>query len=191
MKFKFQVIPIINFIFQFNYSFVHNTNVTFQYIILIQFLVSSTVLCLSIYQMSTLDLFSMDIVFSYSYLGSMLMEVYLYCWFGNEMTLKVGTVFRVMHTSINHRNIGGIFFLNPPNFQLHLQSNEVGDAIYQMDWTILPVDILKDFLLIMTRSMKPLKISCGHVLILSVESFMSVSSNDSYLWKQAEELNLY
>ncbi|XP_076544268.1 uncharacterized protein LOC117603483 [Osmia lignaria lignaria] len=122
-------------------NFVHNINITFQYIVLIQFLVSSTVLCLSIYQMSTLDLFSMDMVFSYSYLGSMLMEVYLYCWFGNEMTLK---------------------------------SNEVGDAIYQMDWTILPADILKDFLLIMTRSMKPVKISCGHIFILSVESFMSI-----------------
>ncbi|XP_046144666.1 uncharacterized protein LOC114872755 [Osmia bicornis bicornis] len=138
-------------------NFVHNLNITFQYIVLIQFLVSSTVLCLSIYQMSTLDLFSMDMVFSYSYLGSMLMEVYLYCWFGNEMTLK---------------------------------SNEVGDAIYQMDWTILPADILKDFLLIMTRSMKPVKISCGHIFILSVESFMSIIklSYSSYnLMKNTED----
>nr|XP_012143123.1 PREDICTED: uncharacterized protein LOC100881022 [Megachile rotundata] len=122
-------------------NFVNSINSAFQYIIAIQFLISSSVLCLSVYQMSLLDLFTVDMLFSYSYVGSMFTQVYLYCWFGNEMTLK---------------------------------STELADAIYGMDWTILPTDVQKDLLIIMIRSMKPVKITCAHILILSVDSFVSI-----------------
>ncbi|KAG7189248.1 hypothetical protein KM043_008808 [Ampulex compressa] len=56
---------------------------------MIQFVISSTVLCLSVYKMSTKDLLSLDFVWCSSYVGCMLMQVYLYCWYGNEVTLKV------------------------------------------------------------------------------------------------------
>ena len=54
----------------------------------------STIICLSIYKLSTIDPFSMNSVWKGFYLCCMLMQVYLYCWFGNEMNLKVATAFR-------------------------------------------------------------------------------------------------
>ena len=66
--------------------------------IFLQFSISSTVLCLTIYKTSTVDSFDVDIVWNFSYLCCMLMQVYLYCWFGNEVTLKVGTEFRFLES---------------------------------------------------------------------------------------------
>ncbi|KAL6436729.1 hypothetical protein ACFW04_004867 [Cataglyphis niger] len=109
--------------------------------ILLQFSISSTVLCLSIYKMSTKSLLSFEFAWSLSYLGCMLMQIYLYCWFGNEVTLK---------------------------------SIEVGNAIYEMDWSILPVDLMKTLLLIIIRSKKPIKITSGYIVTLSNESFMKI-----------------
>lgn len=69
--------------------FAERVNTVFTLMIFIQFTVSSTVLCLSIYKMSTKSLLSFEFAWSLSYLGCMLMQIYLYCWFGNEVTLKV------------------------------------------------------------------------------------------------------
>ncbi|XP_070161895.1 odorant receptor 67a-like [Polyergus mexicanus] len=123
------------------YRFAERINTVFTLMILVQFSISSTVLCLSIYKMSTKSLLSFEFAWSLTYLGSMLMQIYLYCWFSNEVTLK---------------------------------STEVGNAIYEMDWTILPVDLMKIVLLIITRSKKPIKITSGYIVTLSNESFMKV-----------------
>ncbi|CAK9813035.1 Odorant receptor Or1 [Anthophora plagiata] len=123
------------------YKFTQTVNTVFQYMIFLQFSISSTVLCLSIYKMSTIDPFSMNFVWCASYLCCMLTQVYLYCWFGNEVTLK---------------------------------SEKVGDAIYEMDWTTLPTDMRKDLLLIIARSRRPVKMTSGHIVVLSAKSFMSI-----------------
>ena len=80
------------------YKFAHTINTVFQYMIFLQFSISSTVLCLTIYKTSTTDSFDADIVWNFSYLCCMLMQVYLYCWFGNEVTLKVGTELRFLES---------------------------------------------------------------------------------------------
>ncbi|XP_076679313.1 odorant receptor Or1 [Andrena cerasifolii] len=123
------------------YKFAHTINTVFQYMIFLQFSISSTVLCLTIYKTSTTDSFDADIVWNFSYLCCMLMQVYLYCWFGNEVTLK---------------------------------STKASDAIYEMDWTVLPVDVMKDLLIIMTRTKRTLQMSSGHVVTLSTGSFMTI-----------------
>ncbi|XP_025262357.1 putative odorant receptor 71a [Camponotus floridanus] len=123
------------------YRFAERINTVFTLMILVQFSISSTVLCLSIYKMSTKSLLSLEFAWSLSYLGCMLTQIYLYCWFGNEVTLK---------------------------------STEVGNAIYEMDWPMLPVDLIKTLLLIIIRSKKPIKITSGYIVTLSNESFMKV-----------------
>ncbi|XP_031370969.1 odorant receptor Or1-like [Apis dorsata] len=123
------------------YEFVRTVNTVFQYMIFLQFSISSVVLCLSIYKFSTVDPLSMNFVWSGFYLCCMLMQVYLYCWFGNEVTLK---------------------------------SNKVSDAIYEMDWTILPSNVMKDLLLVIARSKKPVKVTSGQIFTLSTESFMKI-----------------
>ncbi|XP_076679569.1 uncharacterized protein LOC143374904 [Andrena cerasifolii] len=123
------------------YKFARTVNTIFQYMIFLQFSISSTVLCLTIYKTSSMDSFDVDMIGNFSYLCCMLMQVYLYCWFGNEVTLK---------------------------------STKAGDAIYEMDWTVLPVNVMKDLLIIMTRTKRTLQMSSGHVVTLSTGSFMSI-----------------
>ncbi|KAK9309029.1 hypothetical protein QLX08_001212 [Tetragonisca angustula] len=123
------------------YEFAETVNGVFQYMIFLQFSISSVVLCLSIYKLSTIDPFSMNFVWSGSYLCCMLMQVYLYCWFGNEMMLK---------------------------------SKKVSDAIYEMDWMTLPADLMKDLLLVLVRTKRPVKMTSGHVVVLSVDSFTTI-----------------
>lgn len=57
---------------------------------------------------------------------------------------------------------------------LNIQSTEVGNAIYEMDWPMLPIDLMKTLLLIIIRSKKPIKITSGYIVTLSNESFMKV-----------------
>ncbi|KAG5323693.1 OR94B protein, partial [Pseudoatta argentina] len=124
------------------YRFAERINAVFTLMIFVQFTISSTVLCLCIYQMLTTNLLSVEFAYSSSYLGSMLIQIYLYCWFGNEVTLK---------------------------------STEIGNAVYEMDWPMLPVDLMKTLLIIITQSVKPIKITSGYIITLSNESFMKVN----------------
>lgn len=55
-----------------------------------------------------------------------------------------------------------------------MQSTEIGNAVYEMDWPMLPVDLMKTLLLIIVRSKKPIKITSGYIVTLSNESFMKV-----------------
>ncbi|XP_032671802.1 odorant receptor 94a-like [Odontomachus brunneus] len=123
------------------YRLAERINAVFALMIFVQFTVSSTVLCLSIYKMSKKSLLSFEFAWSLSYLGCMLMQIYLYCWFGNEVTLK---------------------------------SAEVGTAIYEMDWTMFSTDLMKTLLLIATRSKKSIRITSGHMIALSNDSFMKI-----------------
>ncbi|XP_020279052.1 odorant receptor Or2-like [Pseudomyrmex gracilis] len=70
------------------YKYAERINTVFALMIFLQFTISSTVLSLSIYKMSTKSILSFDFAWSLSYLGCMLTQLYLYCWFGNEVTLK-------------------------------------------------------------------------------------------------------
>ncbi|KAL0119581.1 hypothetical protein PUN28_007789 [Cardiocondyla obscurior] len=123
------------------YRFADRVNAVFTLMICLQFTVSSIVLCLSIYKMLAKSLLSMEFAWCLSYLGSMLMQIFLYCWYGNEVTLK---------------------------------STEIGSAIYEMDWSVLPADLMKTLLMIITRSKKPIKITSGNIITLSNESFMKI-----------------
>ncbi|XP_032676937.1 odorant receptor 94b-like isoform X2 [Odontomachus brunneus] len=96
----------------------------------------------NVYKMSNMtSLFTVDFAHIFSYLASMLMQIYLYCWYGNEITLK---------------------------------SVEVCNAVYEMDWTMLKIRVIKDLTIIMMRAAKPFTMSSGYIVTLTTESFMSI-----------------
>ncbi|XP_072767831.1 putative odorant receptor 71a isoform X2 [Anoplolepis gracilipes] len=71
------------------YKFAHTVNAAFTMMIFVQFSLISLVLCMSVYKLSTMtSLFTLDFAYLFSYLCSMLMQIFLYCWYGNEVTLK-------------------------------------------------------------------------------------------------------
>ncbi|XP_071572507.1 uncharacterized protein [Temnothorax nylanderi] len=99
--------------------------------IFVQFTISSTVLCLSIYKMLTKNLLSLEFAWS-----SVACSCRFICTAGS--------------------------------------STEIGSAVYEMDWPMLPADLMKTLLMIITRAKRPIKITSGHIVTLSNESFMKV-----------------
>ncbi|KAI4483565.1 hypothetical protein M0804_007825 [Polistes exclamans] len=78
------------------YKFTQKVNDVFNLMIFMQFSLSSTVLCMSVYKLSTKDLISFDFLWTFCYLACMLIQLFLYCWYGNEVTLrskKIGDAF--------------------------------------------------------------------------------------------------
>ncbi|XP_015180565.1 PREDICTED: uncharacterized protein LOC107068558 [Polistes dominula] len=81
------------------YSFATKVNSVFTTMIMLQFSISSIVLCLTVYRMSKAEIASIEFIWGVSYLGSMFMQIFLYCWFGNEVILKsmqIGDMFYEM-----------------------------------------------------------------------------------------------
>ncbi|XP_025262105.1 odorant receptor 49b isoform X2 [Camponotus floridanus] len=71
------------------YKFAYMVNATFTMMIFVQFSFISLVLCMSIYKLSAMkSLFTLDFAYTFSYLCSMLTQIFLYCWYGNEVSLK-------------------------------------------------------------------------------------------------------
>ncbi|XP_043680369.1 odorant receptor Or1-like [Vespula pensylvanica] len=70
------------------YKFAKKVNDVFMLMIFMQFSISSTVLCMSVYKLSTKDVISLDFLWTFFYLTCMLTQLFLYCWFGNEVTLR-------------------------------------------------------------------------------------------------------
>ncbi|XP_020297436.1 odorant receptor Or2-like [Pseudomyrmex gracilis] len=78
-----------SYIMLFFTKFAHTVNEVFTVMMFVQFSISSLVLCMSVYKISTMtSLFTLDFAYISSYLCAMLTQVFLYCWYGNEVTLK-------------------------------------------------------------------------------------------------------
>ena len=61
------------------------------------------------------------------------------------------------------------------NVHYLLQSVDVAYAAYEMDWSLFNSSAKKITLMIMAQSLNPIKFSSGYVVILSIDSFNSVS----------------
>ncbi|KAI4502478.1 hypothetical protein M0802_002390 [Mischocyttarus mexicanus] len=80
-------------------TFATKVNSIFTTMIMLQFSISSIVLCLTVYRMSKTEIASVEFLWVVSYLASMFMQIFLYCWFGNEVILKsiqIGDMFYEM-----------------------------------------------------------------------------------------------
>ena len=71
------------------YRFADAISKTFGLVILTQFMASSMVISLNIYQLSTSESFNIELFQALLTLSSMLTELFIYCWFGNEILIKV------------------------------------------------------------------------------------------------------
>ena len=74
---------------------------TFRCTILTQFITSSIIISISVYQLSIMDMKTVEFLSKILYANSMLMEFFIYCWFGNELTLKVCTFRSIIFTYSN------------------------------------------------------------------------------------------
>ncbi|XP_011699948.1 PREDICTED: uncharacterized protein LOC105457144 [Wasmannia auropunctata] len=81
------------------WNITHRIQSLFMWIIATLFFFSLITLCSSIYQMSNKKLFSVEFFAFVLYLGSMLFQVFSYCWYGNELDLKNKSIAYAIYAS--------------------------------------------------------------------------------------------
>ncbi|RLZ02264.1 Odorant receptor 41 [Cephus cinctus] len=67
-----------------------------------------------------------------------------------------------------------LFFYCHHGNQLLLKSVEVGNDLYKMDWLSLSPSRRKDLLMIMIRTNKPIQLTLGGIITLSLSAYMSI-----------------
>ncbi|XP_034939938.1 odorant receptor Or1-like [Chelonus insularis] len=123
------------------FQFAETLNGVFGFVFLIQFTISATVICVTVYSMSKLDLGSSDLTPMTMYLTCMLYQLFLFCYAGSEVITK---------------------------------SSEIAEAVHTIRWYLLNNSSHKGLLVMMLRSLKPIKFTTGHVIELSMESYTQV-----------------
>lgn len=68
--------------------------------------------------------------------------------------------------------------------EVMVHSYDLIDAIFQSNWTALNVKTQKSLLLMMTRAYRPIRMTAGKFVFLSLEAFMSVSNLRIYSKKK-------
>ncbi|XP_015180690.1 PREDICTED: odorant receptor Or1-like isoform X1 [Polistes dominula] len=70
------------------YQIANKVNDTFALTIFAQFFISSIVLCLSMFELLKNDLLSIEFFALVLYLSTLLIQIYIFCWYGNQVKLK-------------------------------------------------------------------------------------------------------
>lgn len=101
------------------------------------------------------------------YLIRIIAQILYYCWFSNEVKLKV--CYRKANSFYE-------FFLRIPSCDtFSSQSLQVPDMVFKSDWPSWDNETKKILLVIMTRATRPIEFSSGYLVTLNLDSFMAVS----------------
>jgi hypothetical protein len=92
-----------------------------------------------------------------SYIIGISTQVLLYCWFGNEVEIKV-----LPTTSM------------PPTFHFIFQSSQIPYAIYKSDWFGRSVGVKTSLLILSVRCQQPVRITAINLFVLSLRTFVAV-----------------
>nr|KAF7404149.1 hypothetical protein H0235_014843 [Vespula pensylvanica] len=71
------------------YRFAATVNKTFKFAIFVQFFASTLTVCFTLYQLTKVSANTSEFIKMMFFMSSMLTQVYLYCWYGHLVTLKV------------------------------------------------------------------------------------------------------
>ncbi|XP_011503569.1 PREDICTED: odorant receptor 46a, isoform A-like [Ceratosolen solmsi marchali] len=132
-------------------------NNTLRIIIFIQFVVSLLVLCSSVYLLSKMKLVSMQFISLMLYLFCMLYQIFLYCWYGNEIIL---------------------------------QSMDLGNVVYIIDWTNLKIKDKKNLLILMLLFCKPIKFTSTFLVTLSIDSYCKILKTSYSIFNLLQRISL-
>ncbi|XP_018403363.1 PREDICTED: putative odorant receptor 92a [Cyphomyrmex costatus] len=87
-------------------QFAYATNKRFTRIIAFQFVASTFVVCSNLYQLTRTKLI-MDFIAFFSYTICVLVQIFIYCWFGNKLKLKslqlVNSIFEIEWIALDHK----------------------------------------------------------------------------------------
>lgn len=92
-----------------------------------------------------------------SYIVGLTTQILLYCWFGNEVEIKVSC-----------QDEKPVLFFSQ-------QSSKTLSAVYEAKWVGQPQSVTKNILIFGMRCQKPIKITAINLFTLSLETFIAVS----------------
>lgn len=137
-----------------------------------QFLISTGAVCFNLYRLSVME-FGPKFMETATYTLCLLMQVFYYCWYGNEVKLKVRFTCDLMvllETELRDFTISNISVL---------QSLEIPNAVLESNLPFLNDSSKKILLLIMRRSLEPIEFTSCHVISMNLESFAIVSIKET------------
>ncbi|XP_014485792.1 PREDICTED: odorant receptor Or1-like [Dinoponera quadriceps] len=125
------------------YTYANEVNCVFNQILFVQFFGSILVLCTSVYYVS-LHIGETEAAGILAYTVAMFVQIFVYCWSGNEVILKVQWL------------------------------ASLADAVYHVEWSSLSIRERKDLLIIMMRSAVPIKFTSSFLITMSLESYNNI-----------------
>lgn len=159
-------INILNYCNRFS----RTLNEKFKVILFLQFCAIAFILCFNLYRMTTITMIP-KLLEASLYLIRVLVQILYYCWFSNEVKLKVSRWGEETRCVKFFLNVSRFSFL----FSSSLQSLEVPGMIFKSDWTSWDNKTKKIFLIIMTRATQPFEFTSGYLVTLNLEFFVAVS----------------
>lgn len=141
---------------------------TFKISICCEFVLCGSVISLSIYKLSMNPGTDLVLLTTIQYLAYTLMQLFMYCFFGNRLTQKAWR-FRKQSNPTNN-----LFFFLCITFIL--QSLSLSREIYKINWLGLSKSNSQMLLIMMLRAQRPVIISGGHLFHLKLETFLKVST---------------
>ncbi|RZC40827.1 7tm 6 domain containing protein, partial [Asbolus verrucosus] len=122
-------------------KFAENANQFYNWLIFEEFFAGGVSIGLSMFQLTVVAPFTSEFHSHIAYTNGISVQVFMYCWFGNEIEIK---------------------------------SSKLTYAIFESDWTSLPLETKKELIIFLIRVQKPLKMSAFGLFYLSLETFVKV-----------------
>ncbi|RZC39318.1 7tm 6 domain containing protein, partial [Asbolus verrucosus] len=126
-------------------KFAENTGKFSNWIVMGQFFISAISIGITMFQLTSVK---------------STVEIFMFCWFGNEVEVKVYNNFPLVLTT----HITLFFF----------KSNQLPYAAYESNWINAPTDVKTKMILFIMRCQKPCKMSALNLFYLSLNTFMSI-----------------
>lgn len=125
------------------------------------------------------------------YSSCMLTQIYIFCWYGNEVKLKVYSFHDNNESNPSIQSVTSYFFF----FFFILQSLDISNMIFELDWPDLDNTTKRDLLMIMMRASYPIEMTSVHVITMNLDSFVIVSTKKidlffNFLYSKVARMNV-
>ncbi|CAD1475180.1 unnamed protein product, partial [Heterotrigona itama] len=138
-----------NLIYRYGIPFARMISKEFELVIFVQFATSTLTICINLYILTGTNLSFERLLQLTMYSSCMLTQIYIFCWYGNEVKLKIRCL-------------------------LFVQSLDISNMIFELDWLPLKQTTKHDLLMVMMRATSPIEMTSAYVVTMNLESFVIV-----------------
>ncbi|RZC35405.1 7tm 6 domain containing protein, partial [Asbolus verrucosus] len=142
-------------------KFAEYANNFYNWLIFMEFLIGGVSIGLGMFRLSVVIPLSSEFYSFVSYTFCICIQVYMYCWFGNEIEVKV------------IRSSGLLPY-----------------AVFESDWTELSPEVKKMMIFLFLKVQKPLKMSAFGLFCLSLETFIKILKTSWSYFAVLRQVNL-